>query len=240
MAELLRTEGLTKRFRGLTANEDINFQMEAGTIRCVIGPNGAGKTTFLSMISGHQSPTSGRISYQGRDVTRLSVVERARIGIGRKFQTPTVFDNLTVRENVELAMLRIEATAGVRARKIDSVLEAVRLTELGQMLVKHLSHGQRQWLEIGLLLGNESQLLLLDEPTAGMTNEETAATGRLIRQLADERNLTVIIIEHDIHFIRDLNAQVTVLHLGKMLMEGSFEEVAADPTVRAVYLGAAS
>jgi ABC-type uncharacterized transport system ATPase subunit len=111
---------------------------------------------------------------------------------------------------------------------------------LGQMLVKHLSHGQRQWLEIGLLLGNESQLLLLDEPTAGMTNEETAATGRLIRQLADERNLTVIIIEHDIHFIRELNAQVTVLHLGKMLMEGSFEEVAADPTVRAVYLGGAS
>lgn len=240
MAELLRTEGLTKRFRGLTANEDINFQMEAGTIRCVIGPNGAGKTTFLSMISGHQIPTSGRISYQGRDVTRLSVVERARIGIGRKFQTPTVFDNLTVRENVELAMLRIEATAGVRARKIDSVLEAIRLTESGQKLVKHLSHGQRQWLEIGLLLGNESQLLLLDEPTAGMTNEETAATGRLIRQLVDERNLTAIIIEHDINFIRDLNAQVTVLHLGKMLMEGSFEEVAADPTVRAVYLGAAS
>jgi ABC-type uncharacterized transport system ATPase subunit len=229
MAELLRTEGLTKRFRGLTANENIDFQMEAGTIRCVIGPNGAGKTTFLSMISGHQIPTAGRITYKGRDMTNLSVVDRARIGVGRKFQTPTVFDNLTVRENIELATLRIESSASIRERKIDDVLESVRLRDLHKALVKNLSHGQRQWLEIGLLLGNESQLLLLDEPTAGMA--------RLIRQLAEERNLTVIIIEHDIHFIRDLRSRVTVLHLGKMLMEGSFEDVAADPTVRAVYLG---
>lgn len=237
MTELLRTEGLTKRFRGLTANENIDFQMEAGTIRCVIGPNGAGKTTFLSMISGHQIPTAGRITYKGRDMTNLSVVDRARIGVGRKFQTPTVFDNLTVRENIELAALRIESSASIRERKIDDVLESVRLRDLHKVLVKKLSHGQRQWLEIGLLLGNESQLLLLDEPTAGMTNEETAATARLIRQLAEERNLTVIIIEHDIHFIRDLRSRVTVLHLGKMLMEGSFQDVAADPTVRAVYLG---
>jgi urea ABC transporter ATP-binding protein UrtD len=237
MAELLRTEGLTKRFRGLTANENIDFQMEAGTIRCVIGPNGAGKTTFLSMISGHQIPTAGRITYKGRDMTNLSVVERARIGVGRKFQTPTVFDNLSVRENIELAALRIESSTSIRERKIDDVLESVRLRDLHKAPVKYLSHGQRQWLEIGLLLGNESQLLLLDEPTAGMTNEETAATARLIRQLAEERNLTVIIIEHDIHFIRDLRSRVTVLHLGKMLMEGSFEDVAADPTVRAVYLG---
>ena len=237
MTELLRTEGLTKRFRGLTANENIDFQMEAGTIRCVIGPNGAGKTTFLSMISGHQISTAGRITYKGRDMTNLSVVDRARIGVGRKFQTPTVFDNLTVRENIELAALRIESSASIRERKIDDVLKSVRLRDLHKVLVKKLSHGQRQWLEIGLLLGNKSQLLLLDEPTAGMTNEETAATARLIRQLAEERNLTVIIIEHDIHFIRDLRSRVTVLHLGKMLMEGSFQDVAADPTVRAVYLG---
>ena len=170
-------------------------------------------------------------------MTNLSVVDRARIGVGRKFQTPTVFDNLTVRENIELAALRIESSASIRERKIDDVLELVRLRDLHKVLVKKLSHGQRQWLEIGLLLGNESQLLLLDEPTAGMTNEETAATARLIRQLAEERNLTVIIIEHDIHFIRDLRSRVTVLHLGKMLMEGSFQDVAADPTVRAVYLG---
>ncbi len=237
MAELLTTQGLTKRFRGLTANENIDFRIDVGAVRCVIGPNGAGKTTFLSMLSGHQAPSAGRITYDGRDITNLSVVERARIGIGRKFQTPTVFDNLSVYENVELSILRIEPDSGARARKIDRVLDAVRLAELRSTPARELSHGQRQWLEVGLLIGNESRLLLLDEPAAGMTSEETAATGRLIRNLADEHRLTIIIIEHDIHFIRDLHSPVTVLHLGKVLMEGSFDEVAADPTVRSVYLG---
>jgi urea ABC transporter ATP-binding protein UrtD len=240
MTELLRTENLTKRFRGLTANENIDFQIEVGAVRCVIGPNGAGKTTFLSMLSGHQKPSAGRIIYDGRDITGMPVVQRAQIGIGRKFQTPTVFNNLTVRENIELAVLRIESGSGARERKINMVLEEVRLEDQRDTVVKHLSHGQRQWLEVGLLLGNESRLLLLDEPTAGMTNEETAATGRLIRKLANEHQLTIIIIEHDIHFIRDLQSRVTVLHLGKILMEGSFDEVAANPTVRAVYLGTES
>ena len=166
-----------------------------------------------------------------------SLIKRARIGIGRKFQTPTVFDNLTVYENIELSVLRVEPDSGERKRKIDMVLDAVRLADLRSTPARELSHGQRQWLEVGLLLGNESRLLLLDEPTAGMTNEETAATGRLIRKLADEHGLTIIIIEHDIHFIRDLRSPVTVLHLGKVLMEGSFDDVASDPTVRSVYLG---
>ena len=240
MTELLRTENLTKRFRGLTANENIDFQIDVGAVRCVIGPNGAGKTTFLSMLSGHQKPSAGRIIYDGRDITGMPVVQRAQIGIGRKFQTPTVFNNLTVRENIELAVLRIESGSRARERKINMVLEEVRLEDQRDTVVKHLSHGQRQWLEVGLLLGNESRLLLLDEPTAGMTNEETAATGRLIRKLANEHQLTIIIIEHDIHFIRDLQSRVTVLHLGKILMEGSFDEVAANPTVRAVYLGTES
>jgi urea ABC transporter ATP-binding protein UrtD len=240
MTELLRTENLTKRFRGLTANENIDFQIDVGAVRCVIGPNGAGKTTFLSMLSGHQKPSAGRIIYDGRDITGMPVVQRAQIGIGRKFQTPTVFNNLTVRENIELAVLRIESGSRARERKINMVLEEVRLEHQRDKVVKHLSHGQRQWLEVGLLLGNESRLLLLDEPTAGMTNEETAATGRLIRKLANEHQLTIIIIEHDIHFIRDLQSRVTVLHLGKILMEGSFDEVAANPTVRAVYLGTES
>lgn len=240
MTELLRTENLTKRFRGLTANENIDFQIDVGAVRCVIGPNGAGKTTFLSMLSGHQKPSAGRIIYDGREITGMPVVQRAQIGIGRKFQTPTVFNNLTVRENIELAVLRIESGSRARERKINVVLEEVRLENQRDKVVKHLSHGQRQWLEVGLLLGNESRLLLLDEPTAGMTNEETAATGRLIRKLANEHQLTIIIIEHDIHFIRDLQSRVTVLHLGKILMEGSFDEVAANPTVRAVYLGTES
>jgi ABC-type uncharacterized transport system ATPase subunit len=239
MVELLRTERLTKRFRGLTANENVDFRIDAGTVRCVIGPNGAGKTTFLSMLSGHQPPSAGRIFYDGRDITRLPVIARARIGIGRKFQTPTVFDHLSVYENIELAVLRIEPDRLARARKIDHVLAAVRLGELRSTPALELSHGQRQWLEVGLLLGNESRLLLLDEPTAGMTNDETAATGHLISSLASEHGLTIIIIEHDINFIRALRAPVTVLHLGKVLMEGSFDEVASDPTVRSVYLGTA-
>lgn len=192
MVELLRTEGLTKRFRGLTANENIDFRIDVGAVRCVIGPNGAGKTTFLSMLSGHQSPTAGRITYDGHDITGLPVAERAQIGIGRKFQTPTVFDNLTVYENIELSILRIEPESVARERKIEMVLDAVRLSKQRSTLARELSHGQRQWLEVGLLLGNESRLLLLDEPAAGMTNEETAATGRLIRRLADEHAGSVL------------------------------------------------
>ena len=239
MAELLRTEGLTKRFRGLIANEAIDFSLEAGTVHCIIGPNGAGTTTFLSMISGPQEPSAGRIYYKGRDITRASVVERARVGIGRKFQTPTVFDNLTAWENVELAVLRTKTPPEDRLDRIAEVLSAVRLAGEARTLVRHLSHGQRQWLEVGLLIGNESELLLLDEPTAGMTAEETAATGELVWRLAGERKLSVIIIEHDINFIRELKAPITVLHLGRLLREGRFDEIADDAQVREVYLGTA-
>ena len=237
MAELLRTEGLTKRFRGLVANEDIDFTLDAGAIHCIIGPNGAGKTTFLSMISGHVAPTAGRVLYKGRDITRATIAERARIGIGRKFQTPTVFENLTAWQNIELAVLRPNGPSAERGGKIAEILAAIRLTEEADTLVRYMSHGQRQWLEIGLLLGNESELLLLDEPTAGMTAEETAATDGLVRRLARERSLSIIIIEHDINFIRNLRAPVTVLHLGRILKQGPFDLIAADEQVREVYLG---
>lgn len=237
MASLLVTEGLTKHFAGLVANEAIDFDLEAGSIRCVIGPNGAGKTTFISMISGHQRPTAGRILYKGDDITALSVIKRARIGIARKFQTPTVFDNLTVYENVELAVLGARCPRALREARILEVLELIRLTEQRNQPVRILSHGQRQWLEVGLLIGIEAELLLLDEPTAGMTAEETASTARLVRRLAEDLGHSVIIIEHDINFIRDLKAPVTVLHMGRVLLEGSFETVAANEQVREVYLG---
>ena len=237
MADLLRTDGLTKRFRGLVANEDIDFTLEAGAIHCIIGPNGAGKTTFLSMISGHVAPTAGRVFYKDRDITGATIAERARIGIGRKFQTPTVFENLTAWQNIELAVLRPNGPSAERGGKIAEILAAIRLTEEADTLVRHMAHGQRQWLEIGLLLGNESELLLLDEPTAGMTAEETAATDGLVRRLARERSLSIIIIEHDINFIRNLRAPVTVLHLGRILKQGPFDLIAADEQVREVYLG---
>ena len=237
MTALLEAESLTKRFRGLVANDEVSFRLDSGEVRCVIGPNGAGKTTFISMVSGHLRPTSGRVLFKGRDITRLSVIERARVGIARKFQTPTIFENLTTFENLELAVLRRDLGGRARERAIDEILELIRLGEERETRALGLSHGQRQWLEIGLLLGISAELLLLDEPTAGMTAEETAATGRLVRELAEERNLSVIIIEHDIHFIRELAAPITVLHLGRVLREGSYDEIAADSQVRQVYLG---
>jgi urea ABC transporter ATP-binding protein UrtD len=239
MAELLRTVRLTKHFRGLVAAEDLTFTLAKGEVRCVIGPNGAGKTTFISMISGHIEPTAGEIWFKGRDITSLSVVRRAQIGIGRKFQTPSVFEGLSAFANLELAMLRRSHSRAERSRGIDGILDTIRLREQRATPAQFLSHGQRQWLEIGLLLANEVELMLLDEPTAGMTAEETAATGQLVHHLAADRNLSVIIIEHDINFIRELKAPITVLHLGRLLREGRFDEIADDAQVREVYLGTA-
>jgi urea ABC transporter ATP-binding protein UrtD len=242
MPELLRTEALSKRFRGLLANDRIDFSLASGEVRCIIGPNGAGKTTFISMISGHLAPSGGRILFRGRDVTGLAVPVRARMGIARKFQTPSVFDRLTVEQNLELAALgnpgvRRGRTAAERQARIDQVAGLIRLDRERDIAAASLSHGQRQWLEVGMLLANEAELLLLDEPTAGMTAEETHATGQLIRTLAETHRLSIVIIEHDIAFIRDLQAPVTVLHLGSVLVEGSFAAIAADERVRAVYLG---
>jgi ABC-type uncharacterized transport system ATPase subunit len=197
--ELLRTEGLTKRFQGLLANDAIDFRLSGGELRCVIGPNGAGKTTFISMISGHLRPTAGAIWYRGEQITQLPVPARARRGIGRKFQTPSVFDNQSVYENAELAVLAAARRPSQVRTRITHVLELVRLGDQAKILARNLSHGQRQWLEIGLLLA--------------------------------------IIIEHDINFIRALRAPITVLHLGRVLVEGSFDEIARDPEVREAYLG---
>jgi ABC-type uncharacterized transport system ATPase subunit len=237
VAELLRTEGLSKRFRGLLANDQIDFSLGASELRCVIGPNGAGKTTFISMISGHLPPSEGRIWFKGHDITRLSLVQRARRGIARKFQTPSVFDRLTVEGNLELAALGKKASLRDRAQWIEEILTLTRLGARRKVTASALSHGERQWLEIGMLLANRAELLLLDEPTAGMTSEETQATGKLIRRLADTHGWSIIIIEHDINFIRDLRAPVTVFHLGRVLASGSFVEIAANDMVRDVYLG---
>jgi urea ABC transporter ATP-binding protein UrtD len=237
MGELLRTEGLSKRFRGLIANDNIDFSLQAGEIRCLIGPNGAGKTTFISMISAHLPPSSGRIWFKGQDVTALPVYRRAQMGIARKFQTPSVFEHLTVYDNLELAALGKSASVPRRKARIEEVLELTRLHGERAAVAAALSHGQRQWLEIGMLLANRAELLLLDEPTAGMTSEETRATGELIRTLATIHHVSVIIIEHDINFVRGLKVPVTVLHLGRVLLQGSFDEVSENDQVRNVYLG---
>ena len=239
MSSLLRTENLTKRFRGLLANDDINMEIFDGDVRCIIGPNGAGKTTLISMISGHIKPTLGNVFFQNKLINNLSLVNRSCLGIGRKFQTPTVFDNLNVERNIELSILRHNLRKKNLFKKIDETLEIVRLHEHRNILANALSHGQRQWLEIGLLIGNNAKLLLLDEPTAGMTSEETIATTKLINQLADEKNLSAIVIEHDINFVRELGAKITVLHLGKVFIEGSYEQIEKNKNVREIYLGKA-
>ena len=237
MAEFLRISKLTKHFRGLVANEDVDFTLGGGDVRCIIGPNGAGKTTFISMISGHVVPTSGRIAFKGRDITGMSVPRRARLGIGRKFQTPSVFDNLTVAENVELASIGKHEEGENPRANMGEVLQLTRLEAFASKPALTLSHGQRQWLEIGMLLANRAELLLLDEPTAGMSAEETHATAALIKTLAAEFGIAIVIIEHDINFIRDLGAPVTVLHLGRVLMEGDFAAISENEDVRNVYLG---
>ncbi len=237
MDELLHAEHLTKRFKGLTANEDVEFKVFAGDVHCVIGPNGAGKTTFISMISGHLQPSSGRIWYRGEDITRMPMVERARLGIARKFQTPSVFNRLTVYENVELAVLGTSRSKHSRDARVREVLELVRLSDQRNQMTAMLSHGQRQWLEVGLLIGNDAELMLLDEPTAGMTAEETHSTGELVRSLARDLSLSADIIEHDINFIRDLEAPITVLHLGRVVARGSYDEIARNDLVRDSYLG---
>lgn len=239
MSSLLRTEKLTKRFKGLLANDDINMEIFDGDVRCIIGPNGAGKTTLISMISGHIKPTLGNVFFQNKLINNLSLVNRSCLGIGRKFQTPTVFDNLNVERNIELSILRHNLSKKILFKKIDETLEIVRLHEHRNILANALSHGQRQWLEIGLLIGNNAKLLLLDEPTAGMTSEETIATTKLINQLADEKNLSAIVIEHDINFVRELGAKITVLHLGKVFTEGTYEQIEKNKNVREIYLGKA-
>lgn len=236
MAEILRTERLTKEFGELVANDHIDFSMEENTIQCIIGPNGAGKTTFLSLISGHNSPSAGRIWYRDDEVTSSSIIERARRGIGRKFQTPSVFNELTAYENIEIAVLGARRDEGRATAEIRRILETVGLSEHPDIPVKSLSHGQRQRLELGLLLGVQSELLLLDEPTAGLTVEETATIANLVKRLKEELAISVIVIEHDMRFIEDLDAPVTVFHLGSVLARGSFEDVSGNQRVRDVYL----
>jgi len=237
MVEILRTENLSKRFGGLDACSNIDFSLSEGTIQCIIGPNGAGKTTFISLLSGHQQQSEGSIWYKGIEISRMSIFERARQGIARKFQTPALFDELTVYENIELAVMGTGHPHRKRPVRITDVLEMIRLTDEFDTLAIQLPHGKRQWLEIGLLIANDAKILLLDEPTAGMTAEGTASTAKLIYDLTEELRLSTIIIEHDIKFIRDLHAPVTVFHMGKILVEGSFDEIARNDQVLEVYLG---
>ncbi|MBD8162236.1 urea ABC transporter ATP-binding protein UrtD [Erwinia persicina] len=241
---VLQLENITVSFDGFKALNDLSLQIGVGELRCIIGPNGAGKTTLMDVITGKTRPDSGRVFYdQSTDLTTLSPVGIARIGIGRKFQKPTVFEALTVFENLEIALKTDKSVwACLRARlnseqedRITGVLALLRLESQRQRPAGLLSHGQKQFLEIGMLLVQDPHLLLLDEPAAGMTDAETDYTAELFRTLAGKHSLMVV--EHDMGFVETIADHVTVLHQGQVLAEGSLREVQANEQVIEVYLG---
>ena len=241
MSAELEVRGLSVEFDGFKALDGVNLSVEKGELRFLIGPNGAGKTTLIDCITGLTHPTAGEVTFEGRPLGGMAEHRRVRRGIGRSFQTPTTFESLTVVENLDLAesfrrspvamfLRRRGVTPGVAA-----TLERVGLTGVADQPSGSLSHGQKQWLEIGMLLVQQPRLLLLDEPVAGMSPQERLDTGALLQELAGER--TVVVVEHDMAFLRRFAHTVTVLHEGKVLSEGTVDDVQADPVVREVYLG---
>ena len=241
---ILYLENLTVSFDGFRALNDLTLYVELGELRCIIGPNGAGKTTLMDVITGKTRPDRGTAFYGQRvDLLRCTEPEIATMGIGRKFQKPTVFEHHTVFENLELAMSgdkRVWATLVASLNpdqrvRIDHALETIGLRDERHQLAGSLSHGQKQWLEIGMLLMQDPLLLLVDEPVAGMTKQESEATAELLLRLAGERS--VVVVEHDMDFVRSIARQVTVLHEGSVLAEGSFDAIQSDPRVIEVYLG---
>ena len=233
---LLETVGLRKNFGGVAAIDGVDFALNRGELRCLIGPNGAGKSTFFKMLTAQLRPTTGRVLLNGADVTRAEAHEIARRGVGIKNQVPDVFDNLSVRENLWLAA-RSRQTARESRARAEETLDRLHLRPLASSLVGELAHGQRQWVELGMLLAREPQLILLDEPAAGMTAQETERTAELI--LEANRTATIVVVEHDMQFIRKIARRVTVFHQGRVLVEGTMAEIQEDQRVRDVYLGKA-
>ena len=241
---LLYLDNVTVSFDGFKALDGLSLIVDEGELRTIIGPNGAGKTTLLDVITGKSKPDNGIVFFKdSHDLTRLDEAAIANLGIGRKFQKPTVFDNLTVAGNLELArkahrgiiQMLFAPANGADSESLEGALETIGLAGRRETLAGNLSHGQKQWLEIGMLLVQDQELLLLDEPVAGMTDSERAQTAELIRGIAGDR--TVVVVEHDMQFVRSLEGRVTVLHEGRMLMEGSMDAVESNATVADVYLG---
>jgi urea transport system ATP-binding protein len=240
---LLETHGLTKRFFGFAALDGVNFSMDEGEVRCLIGPNGAGKTTFLNVVTGRLKPTGGRVLFRGEDITRLPVHVISRRGLGMKFQVAMVYDDLTVAANIRIAANR---GAGVfralwyrsRDRFGDRITRILEFTGLAGRLrdpAASLSHGERQWLEIAMVVAADPSLIILDEPTTGMTRGEARRTARLIQELTEEHSM--LVTEHDMDFVREIAQKVTVLHQGRTLVEGAIQQIETDARVREIYLG---
>jgi urea transport system ATP-binding protein len=241
---LLYLNGISVSFDGFKALNNLSLTIEPGEMRAIIGPNGAGKTTMMDVITGKTRPDVGDAVFEGEsDLTALDETEIARLGIGRKFQKPTVFEMHSVEDNILLALsMDKSARAAIRwkanepdTKRIDRILDTIRLTPARRRLAGSLSHGQKQWLEIGMLLAQEPKLLLVDEPVAGMTDAETMQTAALLREINREKS--VVVVEHDMHFVRELGVKVTCLHEGSVLAEGSIDDVSTNERVVEVYLG---
>lgn len=235
---------VSKHFGGLIAVQDLNLQIEEKELRCVIGPNGAGKTTLFNLICGNLEPDDGQILFKGESLKGRSVAERSRLGIGRKFQSPAIFGALTVRENLEVAVLGRASIREITSprdeelkSRVEGVLAKIELVDKRDIVAQELSHGEKQWLEIGMVLSSNPSLLLLDEPTAGMTSAETHRTSEMIQRICEE--VPAIVIEHDLKFVREIGRKITVLQRGSVLAEGPIDEIAKDETVRQAYLGKA-
>ncbi len=241
---LLYLDGVSVAFDGFRAINSLALTILPGEMRAIIGPNGAGKTTMMDIITGKTKPDTGDVLFNGSvDLTRLDEAAIANLGIGRKFQKPTVFEMHTVEDNLRLALKadrRVFSTlfwkdSESERGKINRILATIRLEHLREASAASLSHGQKQWLEIGMLLAQDPKLLLVDEPVAGMTDAETEATAHLLKEIAKDHS--VIVVEHDMAFVRELGVKVTVLHEGSVLAEGPLDTVSADPRVIEVYLG---
>ncbi|MCI4662351.1 MAG: urea ABC transporter ATP-binding protein UrtD [Neomegalonema sp.] len=241
---LLYLDDVHRSFDGFKAINGLSFAMKSGELRAVIGPNGAGKTTMMDIITGKTRPDTGTVLWDGSvDLTREDEADTARLGIGRKFQKPTVFETHSVEDNLLLALkddrgvlaTLFARTSKAQAARLDELLALVRLSDRRKDLAANLSHGQKQWLEIGMLLAQDPKLLLVDEPAAGMTDDETMRTADLLKDIAGAH--AVVVVEHDMEFVKALGCRVTVLHQGSVLAEGSLEHVSADPRVVEVYLG---
>jgi branched-chain amino acid transport system ATP-binding protein/urea transport system ATP-binding protein len=230
---LLQAENLSVRFGGVVAVDGVSLAVETTGLTCIIGPNGAGKSTLFNMLTGTVRPSAGRILLRGADITGRPVESFARHGIARKFQTPSVFESLSVAANIDIAQRRRGATAGKHPAR--EILALLSLAADADRPASVLAHGQKQWLEIGMALAAEPSLMLLDEPTAGMGPEETQKTAHLLRELS--RETAIAVIEHDMAFVRTLACQTFVMHQGKIIASGAFTAIEDDPLVRDVYLG---
>ncbi len=240
---ILNLKDVSVSFEGFLALNNLNLKLTKGELRAVIGPNGAGKTTFLDVITGKVKPTKGDVFFKGKSLVGKKEHKIARIGVGRKFQSPRVFENLSVQENLEISVSQYSSTIKLIANKpsenkleeVNKLMKIVNLSSKSEIKAGSLSHGQKQWLEIAMLLGQKPSLMLIDEPVAGLTDEETELTADLLKSLSGEN--TVLVIDHDMEFIRRLESNVTVLNQGSVLCEGSMDKIQSDPKVIEVYLG---